>query len=973
MKNKGWNADIQPGQSVTIGFGANYFEYISAPTSYSIPTDNSDVKEEDYSIDFKVVSDWGQAFNGELSITNNAEEAIEDWTLEFDFERNIERFWTAEIVECKNGHYIIKNAGYNANIEPGQTIILGFSGNPGNVGSQPKNYVLNHLGQIIDYEKDTDGDGLTDVFEKRLGTDPNKIDTDNDDLTDYYEYFTLGTDPLKQDTDGNGIDDGKEDFDIDGITNLEEYRLDTNPYNDDTDCDDLTDYDEVNIHETDPLKLDTDNDRLEDGDEIILGFDPLNPDTNNNSILDGDEKLYQVVEQTILQEDKPEITKVSVAFKGNGNIHKTTSITNMYNIDILSSEVVGLVGVPVEINTTSKFDKATITFEYDESKLEDIPEENLCIMWYDEENEWYQILDQESVVDTLNNTISVETTHFSTYLVVDRQEWYKVWNQNLDYRTPPSNSTTIGYYDIALVLDSSGSMGGTPITNAKHAARSFVEAMYLNDRMGVITFNNTATTIIDLTSAKTDEEKEKLKAIINNKIYANGGTNTNSGLNRALEMLDDTGNNKKIIILLCDGDVADPTTVIQKAKENEIKIYTINFGSSGTAQLTKIAKETGGEYYYAKESNQLMEAFYNIQGKTYAEIDTTDTDGDKLPDVFEIVGMQLINGKIVTSDPTKKYSDSDRDTDYEEMGDYKLVANYLGSGKIGYKVIFKGKSDPRKADSDGDEINDDIDVERLKVNTIETMFKLSNKNEETNPVYVKIERNKVTIVAHIAFTGDTNDIFPGTNKTYVEMAVEGIEKKWRKDSSDPIIGTDYDFVPGLKGELVTNVIYKTSDQDHLDRVGQKYFRIHIDNSEPTFLDSTLIGREFFCAHIPHMNGGWSVTEPGRIFMYKRDQRNATPYTDFVYEAVVAHEFGHILGLKDAYPEANGGKKIVSNAEIAYGKTYGVDGSIMCRNGLVYSNDVEMMLEAFRTNKCQYPIDKGFHKKSRVVRLPQVFE
>ena len=63
--------------------------------------------------------------------------------------------------------------------------------------------------------------------------------------------------------------------------------------------------------------------------------------------------------------------------------------------------------------------KTVTKFTYDESVLENIEEENLAVLWYDEENNWYQILDQESVVDTENNTVSYTTTHFSTYMLVD--------------------------------------------------------------------------------------------------------------------------------------------------------------------------------------------------------------------------------------------------------------------------------------------------------------------------------------------------------------------------------------------------------------------------------------------------------------------------------------------------------------------------------------------------------------------------
>ena len=112
----------------------------------------------------------------------------------------------------------------------------------------------------IDYELDSDSDGLPDYYEDILGTDKNDPDTDGDGLTDGYEVFYLGTDPLKADSDDNGVNDGDEDPDNDGLSNLKECELGTDPHNADTDGDGLTDGDEVNIHGTDPLKYDTDDD-----------------------------------------------------------------------------------------------------------------------------------------------------------------------------------------------------------------------------------------------------------------------------------------------------------------------------------------------------------------------------------------------------------------------------------------------------------------------------------------------------------------------------------------------------------------------------------------------------------------------------------------------------------------------------------------------------------------------------------------
>ena len=59
---------------------------------------------------------------------------------------------------------------------------------------------------------DTDGDGLTDLQEQFLGTNPSNSDTDGDGLTDGDEVFVHHTNPNNQDTDGDGVNDGVEVF-----------------------------------------------------------------------------------------------------------------------------------------------------------------------------------------------------------------------------------------------------------------------------------------------------------------------------------------------------------------------------------------------------------------------------------------------------------------------------------------------------------------------------------------------------------------------------------------------------------------------------------------------------------------------------------------------------------------------------------------------------------------------------------------
>lgn len=126
-------------------------------------------------------------------------------------------------------------------------------------------------------QEDTDGDGLINSEETRLGTDPLNADTDGDGLSDGQEVNLHLTNPLVADTDMDGLTDGDE---------IVQFM--TNPLINDTDGDGLNDGDEVS-RRTDPLRSDTDQDLLSDGVEVGLGTDPLQPDTDQDGLLDGEE------------------------------------------------------------------------------------------------------------------------------------------------------------------------------------------------------------------------------------------------------------------------------------------------------------------------------------------------------------------------------------------------------------------------------------------------------------------------------------------------------------------------------------------------------------------------------------------------------------------------------------------------------------------------------------------------------------
>ncbi len=121
---------------------------------------------------------------------------------------------------------------------------------------------------------DTDGDCLTDGVETGLPTPQQPLPPATNMDTDP-QYFVADadpettTDPLSADTDAGGADDGEEDANCNGA--MEEGEGDPNDPADDADF------------------VDTDDDGLLDIDEAVLGTDPSDADTDDDGLLDGQE------------------------------------------------------------------------------------------------------------------------------------------------------------------------------------------------------------------------------------------------------------------------------------------------------------------------------------------------------------------------------------------------------------------------------------------------------------------------------------------------------------------------------------------------------------------------------------------------------------------------------------------------------------------------------------------------------------
>ncbi len=531
-----------------------------------------------------------------------------------------------------------------------------------------------------------------------LGTDLTKADSDGDGLPDGFEALTLGTAPLKADSDGNGVNDSLEDLDGDGLTNLQEYNLGTNPNNADSDGDGLTDGEEVNTYNTDPMNVDTDGDGLSDYNEVIKGFDP-------NVLNDS----FNVTESYESEKVTPTVSIDNLS----GEQVESLTIEPVTKYMLLDERIPGYIDSAFDFSVSGTFEIATISFEFDPTLLDDesfVPR----IYYFNEEKQLLEELPDQTVE---GNVVSVQTTHFSKYILLNKTEFDVVWENEI---LPPVNESGYSGMDVALIIDASFNMASSDPKNVRtNVAKAFIDNLGENDRGAVGIFDYLGIFIQDFTS--NHEELYSALEIVG-PFYA--ACNLSEGINLAYQYFTRDSYTRtdayKAVILLTDGNGSyTETAYTNLAAENGITIYTIGLGSNvNSTVLKEIAQTTGGNYYFASTTNSLPGIYRDIENKANLSNIDKDSNNDGISDYY----TQLIcEGKIVSGtgqnyfegiDYNSFQANNDYDGDGLKNGEEVTIVRCLDG-----KVYVKFNSNPCLSDSDEDKLSDNNDPYPLSFNT----------------------------------------------------------------------------------------------------------------------------------------------------------------------------------------------------------------------------------------------------------------
>jgi Ca-activated chloride channel homolog len=265
--------------------------------------------------------------------------------------------------------------------------------------------------------------------------------------------------------------------------------------------------------------------------------------------------------------------------------------------------------------------------------------------------------------------------------------------------------------DVAFVLDTSGSMAGKKLEQAKKALQFCIENLNDNDRFEIIRFSTEVEPLFDKLMSASEANRQKARDFVKD-LKPIGGTAIDDALKRAISLQTDHNERPFVVVFLTDGQptvgTTDPKAIVSHVKKDNsgTRIFSFGIGTDvNTHLLDEIAEATRAfnQYVLPEEDLEIkVSSFFakikepvltDPELKFTGDIHTTKFYPAPLPDLFRgeqvvVVGRYsghgssaaLIAGKV--NGQKREFSEDVKFP--EKSSDNEFIPKLWATRRVGY-------------------------------------------------------------------------------------------------------------------------------------------------------------------------------------------------------------------------------------------------------------------------------------------------
>ena len=228
---------------------------------------------------------------------------------------------------------------------------------------------------------------------------------------------------------------------------------------------------------------------------------------------------------------------------------------------------------------------------------------------------------QSQYLITLSKARSIANKNFNLTWQLEPSQQPKVssFTQQIDdqyftlltFFPPQAESAEVIAQDVIFIVDTSGSMQGNSMTQAKASLQHAISQLNTNDSFNIIAFDSAVDLLFSNTQMATPRNINQAQQFID-QLQADGGTQMYRPLSQALVMEKNSQQSSQAvrqIVFITDGAVANEFELMQllDGAQRDFRLFTVGIGAAPNGYFMKKAAQFGrGSYVFIQNNNDVQ-------------------------------------------------------------------------------------------------------------------------------------------------------------------------------------------------------------------------------------------------------------------------------------------------------------------------------------------------------------------------------